>query len=152
MAGSVRFTYSSTVLVMPAATKAAFQIASISNRGLKVERVRISGQSVNGLDAPVEWRFYYQTAVAATGTAAILTNLDQGAGAATVQSTGLYFITAEPTGTTVLWNGFISPLGSHEIIFPPGRELFIPGGKWLGITAVNAADVNNWIIQADFME
>ena len=138
------------VAVAASTTKTILQISAAANHRVKVERIRISGDSVVAADIPVEWVLYRQTALA-TGTAMAPVPYDEDA-TEVIQADGIQGASSEPAGTTKVWGGFISPLGSYDIVFPPGRELYISGGSWLGVTALTPNDINDFIVSADCEE
>jgi len=151
----VRFGFHSPLLAVPiTTTKAVFNLGAATNRPFRVERVVISGDSVTSSQAPEQWVFYHQTdnGTGGTSVAAYMNEYDLGTGAGTLQATGLYLLSAVPTGIDEIGGGLVSPLGTREFVYPPGRELIIPGGAFFGITILTPKAGNNWVIDADFAE
>jgi hypothetical protein len=127
------------------------QIVAAAQQRVRVERVRISGDSSTSSDIPPLVELIVQTNA---GTSASMTvNKLVDGDDETVQTTGLKTFTGtEPTdGGIIKAAAFVSPTGRHEFVFPPGRDLFIKGGTRLGIR-VNAAQTNNWVVQWDLEE
>lgn len=113
------------------ATKTLVQIIAAANHRVRVERVRVSFKGTSSSEAPVLVKLAVQT------TAGTMSALTLGKADATydetLQTTATHTSTSEPTTTTVLASMLVHPQGSHEFVFPPGRDLCIPGGTRLGI-------------------
>lgn len=112
-------------------TKTLAQLIAASNHRVKVERVRISFKGTSGAEAPVLVQLAVQTTA---GTMSSLTLAKRNASDdETLQTTAQHTATVEPTTTTVLASQLVHPQGNYDFVFPPGRELFIPGGTRLGV-------------------
>jgi len=112
-------------------TKTLAQIIAAANHRVRVERVRVSFKGTSAAEAPVLVKLAVQTDA---GTMSSLTLAKaNSADDETLQTTAQHTATSEPTTTTVLASQLVHPQGSYDFVFPPGRDLFMPGGTRLGV-------------------
>ncbi len=151
MAG-IRFGYAGAEISVSTVTKTLFQLLAAANHRVRVERISIAGKSVDATDAPVLFQLLWQTSAGSGGSAPELNKLDEDA-TETLQASALENITSEPSdGGVILWSKLISPLSTYDLVFPPMRELYVPGGTRLGVRAVTPADANTFVVSGQFEE
>jgi len=150
----VRHAYAGALKSITASTTVTMlQITAAANHRVKIEKLTITGNSVDATDVPALWQLILQTS-AGTSAAATLRKLDEDA-SETLETTARDLVTAEPTdGGVVLWSKLIGPLpaNSYDLVFPPMRELYVSGGSRLGLRCVLPADTNSWLVSGQFDE
>lgn len=127
----VRVVGNTADIAFSTSTKTLAQIIAASNQRVRVERVRVSFKGTSSAEAPVMVKLAVQT-TAGTVTSLTLAKANSNDDE-TLQTTASHTATVEPTTTTVLAAFLVHPQGSHEFVFPPGRDLYIPGGTRLGV-------------------
>lgn len=146
---ALRFTFD-TGAVTAAATLTFCQFLAATNQKFKVERIRVSGKSVTAADLPVMFQVLRQTTAgtASAGTMRKVNTLDT----ETLQTTALQTFTVEPTASDVLYAALVPPQGSYDFVFPPMRELIVPGAVRLGVRALSPSQSSIFVVTVDLEE
>jgi hypothetical protein len=123
------------------------QIVAASNHRVRLDRIWISGQGTSNVEVPTQFRVAKMTTA---GTSSANNPVKRNpSDDETLEVTGLKTFTAEPTITDIYAARAIHPQSGYEFVFPPGRELWIPGGARVGLYVISPAQANNWIISAE---
>lgn len=131
-------------------TKTLVQLIAASNHRVRVERVRVSFKGISSSEAPVLVKLAVQTTAGTMSSltlAKALSTDDE-----TLQTTAQHTATAEPTTTTVLASKLVHPQGSHEFVFPPGRDFLIPGGTRLGVILDTPTQAGTAVVSVELEE
>ena len=130
MAG-VRVAFNTGDVTFATSTKTVAQVKAASNHRIRIERVRVSFKGVSGAEAPVLVKLCRQTTAGTmtSGTPVKVTDSDPG----TLQTTAQHTATVEPTTGNVKASQLVHPQTSYDFVFPPGRELYVDGGDYLGV-------------------
>lgn len=149
MAG-FRITGNAGEVAFSTSTKTLAQIVAASNHRVRVERIRVSFKGVSSAEAPIMVQLAVQT-TAGTMTSLTLAKLNA-SDDETIQTTAQHTATVEPTTTTVLAQMLIHPQAGHEFVFPPGRDLLVPGGTRLGIMLVSPVQAGTAVVSFELEE
>lgn len=151
MAG-VRVRGFSGVQAFSTSTITMAQIRAASNHRVRVERIGVTFNGVSAGEVPVLVELAKQTTDGTHTGSITLVKADDDLGE-TIQSTGFYLATVEPTTTDVKRSALVHPFGgSVEFLFPPGRDLYINGGDRLGVLLVSPAQAGNCNVDFDLEE
>lgn len=107
------------------------QVKAASNHRIRIERVRVSFKGTSSAEAPVLVELCRQTTAGTmtTVTPVKITDSDPG----TIQTTAQKTATGEPTTGNIKASHLVHPQSSYDFVFPPGRELYVDGGDYLGV-------------------
>lgn len=145
MAG-VRFIVPFTVTTSTSTITVA-QIVAATNQRVRIERIVITGKGVLNTDAPCTFEMLPQTSA---GTSSAETPVKQNASdAETIQTTARTgFSSTEPTdagGSIVKQKWAIHPQGGKDIVFPPGRDMYVKGGERMGLRINTPAQASTYV-------
>jgi hypothetical protein len=127
------------VALSAASAKTVVSIKAPANHRLKVLRWGIFFDGISSVAEPVQVRLLRQST---DGTSTSATIVKIGTDSETIQSTGGYNFTAEPTAGDVLDVAEVHPQAGYEVIFPTGQEIKVAGGGRIGIECTAPATVN----------
>lgn len=147
MAG-VRFTATTGVVSLAAATKTLLQIKAPTNQRVFINEWEVSFQGVDASQPPVLIQLVRQSD-AGTGSSSVTLVKVNASDDVTLQSTAIKTPTAEPTTSDIIDEKFISPNGGG-FTWGPGNigVLIAKGGERLGVRLVNAGTSVNCIVTA----
>lgn len=118
------------VSVASATAKTVGQIVAATNTRALLRRMDIGWNGVTATDPPVRVELLIQTDAGSGSSAITMAKNDTGY-AETLQTTGIYNCTSEPTGSTIVWGTYIHPQTSRTFVFDP--PLAIVGGTRRGL-------------------
>lgn len=146
----LRFNVSSKVT--PGSTNANHTVLALTaptNQQVAIEHFSAYSQGVTPTDTPVNVSVISQTAGTGSGSSAVTpVKLDDSS--ATIQSTATKGYTAEPTGSSVIWQDMMQPQLGNGISLPISQEWIIPGGGQFGVV-INVPAGNLVPIMAQFI-
>lgn len=130
MAG-VRGFFSQTVQLTASTNRTLCQMIAPSNQRLLLKKGSVSFNGITAADPPVLVELLIQTTAGTMSslTPAKKTSTDD----ESLQATGQYAASAEPTASTVLWREFFHEQTGGPLNFPV--DLPVPGGTRLGLRA-----------------
>lgn len=141
MAGILANLYTPVEVALAAATaKTVLQIVAPTNQRLKVKRWGIYFDGTSSTNAPVQVSLVKQSTAGSGGTAQ--TPIMISAGSETLQATGQYGCTSEPTTTAVQDVFEIHPQTGWQEFIPLDQDFPVLGGTRLGIV-VTADNIVN---------
>jgi len=137
MAG-VGFRVPSNEVSLTATTaKTVLQVVAAANHRVKITGWGVAFKSTSPTDTPVRVRLLRQTDAGTASAATVVKNCD--ADDETLQTTGQYNATAEPSAGDVLNCVEVHPQAGYEVLLPFGQEIIVKGGGRLGIECYAAA-------------
>jgi hypothetical protein len=141
MAGLIAQFNTPEVALSAATAKTVIQVIAASNHRGKILGFAVSFDGITPTAEPVVVELLRQTTA---GTVTSLTGVLVAPSGAdeTIQTTGGYNATAEPTAGDVLRRIEVHPQSGYEVLFPFGQEPTIPGGGRVGIRCTAPAAVN----------
>lgn len=140
MAGIIASLYTPSEVALSAATaKTVLQLIAPTNQRLVVKRWGIFFDGTSATGEPVVIKLIKQSTA---GTATAQTPVMLSAGSETLQATGSYNATVEPTTTAVLDIIEIHPQMGWQEFIPLDQVLPVVGGTRLGIVVTAPATVN----------
>lgn len=141
MAGILANLYTPSEVALAAATaKTVLQLTAPANQRLMVKRWGIYFDGISATAEPVVIKLIKQSTAGSGGTSQSPVIIS--AGSETLQATGLYGITSEPTTTAVQDVFELHPQMGWQEFIPLDQGFPILGGTRLGITVTAPAIVN----------
>lgn len=141
MAGIIASLYTPSEVALAAATaKTVLQLTAPANQRLVVKRWGIYFDGISSTAEPIVIKLIKQSTAGSGGTSQTPVMLS--AGSESIQATGLYGITSEPTTTSVLDIIEIHPQSGWQEFIPLDQALPVLGGTRLGIQVTAPAVVN----------
>ncbi len=138
----ITWTFTTTEIALaPATEKTGLQVITPTSH----HRIKISGWGVYFDAASVEAgpgqvMFNRQSTIGTmTGLTAVKGNTSD---RETIQTSAAFNATAEPTNVNVLKRVEVHPQTGYEYVYPFGKELQVPGGEKIGISALFPNSVN----------
>ncbi len=149
MAGILGHVVSGECTVTSATAKTILQLVAATNHRVLIKGFTVSFKGTSATDSPILVQILRQTTAGTSSAATMVKN--NSADDETLQTTGRYDCSAEPTASDILMISEVHPQSGWQVFFPLGQEIVIPGGGRVGIKCTPSATPTSVSATADFI-